>query len=236
MTQQAVNAAVYYNDHVDQEQSYAHITVASPVKTNDNIVVNAAFGFNIQTRVDEDGYHLTDYAAAKPLLGFLSTTAFNAQAIRADSYELAAPRHELPEAALSTLQAVRKDDTIYIDTGFGIPAETKAPCSGAVAVIEGSRVFLSNFELTSKFNNIGGLHSDPEVMIVTSNKEPLVKGIVLRETVTFDFKDGEFTAPAGSFLFANPKDVDGYTVYPPEYAQMALRTPPKSALSVAPSV
>lgn len=219
----AVNAEQYYKAYQSQEKEYVTIATAQPVKAGGTAIINV--GFNVQVSVDEDGYQLSDAAGN---FSYLSNKDFTAKTVSADSLELPVVKQDLAVDDLKAIKPVKKGDTICVDVG--LPIQTTAKKDGFLVTTEEGKlpIFMSNFELTSTFNYSGKKFETEKILVVVDKEATPRKGIILQEEVTFTFKAGEYTAPAGSLLYVNPDDEDGYTVQPYRSANAALRIAPSS--------
>ncbi len=205
----ATSAEEYYKAHQNEEKEYVRIWVAREVKSGDRITINSALGVDAVVSAPEDGYEIKDHAGTSE---FLTKAEFKEQAVPADDFELPLPKEDLTEEELKLLNPVKKGDEIVVNPGITII--TRAERDGFILSSEegGNSIFISNFELTSEFNYAGRKFETEKELIVTDKLDPPVKGIILTEDVIFAFKAGEYNAPAGSLLFINSKDEDGYTV------------------------
>lgn len=220
MAEKAVNAADYYKEHATDEREYLRVYVARPVKEGDRMTVTSPLP--MITRADEEGYEVSAYTSMSGSEKFfMSAEEFKEKMQDATIYAAADAAEDLP--ADVKVKPAAKGKLIVSNNG-GIPVQSKAPYDGVIVEAGDNRLYLSNYELTSIFNYAGKKESTHPELLVRLKDEPPVKGIVLREDVTFAFLDGDAKATAGSLLMPNPDDKDGYTsVGGVAYARVGLR-------------
>jgi hypothetical protein len=209
-----VNAEKYYKANIDEEKEYVRLAFGREVKKGDIIFVDT-IGGNEQATAPEDGYEVKHVNGKQ---SFVST----ANALPAEELELPVPRKDLTAAYIKKIKPLKKGDEITFTPakegeepdGIDNIYPTYAEKDGFIIALANEKepAFMSNFELTSCFNYAGQRYgTDKEIIIADKNKPP-VTGILIKEDTVFDFKGGECFAPAGSLLYKNPHDEDGYTV------------------------
>jgi len=224
---QAVKAENFYKANAGQEKAYVAVYVARPVKAGATVEIsNSAFG-PAQVRAGSDGYQVSTYRDLRNSYKvFVDTAAFAKDYAPADQLAPIVDKEEISEEKM-VMKPVARGGTLVIDTVLGIAAQVSAPSDGfAVTTDGGERLFLSNYELSAMFNYAGRKSQSTPDTLVCDKGAPLMKGIILQKDTVFDFKAGEYKAPAGSFLYANPDDEDGYTVLPPAFVALGLRKNP----------
>jgi len=232
--QNSIDAAEFFKAHAGEAKDYVQVYAARALKVGESRVADIG-GLNIQTRTETAGYELARYTSmhdSKKV--FLGAQAFAEKTAPADTLAPAVPREDLTAEDMKAFTPVAKGDRIAVDVG--LPIITNADMDGFTVKTGDEKslpVFLSNYAVSTLFNYAGAKKHTHEDLIVRIKDEPELKGIILKEETTFAFKEGDYTALAGSFLFENKEDVDGYTVMPPGFAQFALREAPGPEQSVA---
>ncbi|MDI1229353.1 MAG: hypothetical protein PSY14_16865 [bacterium] len=218
----AIDAGAYYAAHQASEKEYVRVYAARAMATGESTTANAG-GFLIETSVEAPGYELSAYQDFQnSAQDFLTAAEFKAKTLPASALPLAVAREDITAEEAKGMVAVAKGTKITIDVG--LPIQTRAPHDGFTVDVGGSLpVFMSNYEVGAAFNYAGQKKSTQEELVVRLKDEAPLKGIVLTEDVTFDFKEGAFEAKAGSFLYPNKDDVDGFTVSRPGFAMLGLR-------------
>jgi hypothetical protein len=221
MSENAKDVAEYYQQRAEAEREYVRVYAARPAKEGDAITVNAG-GFAIQSSIEEDGYTLSAYSGAQSSTEeFLSAEDFKTRTEDAGSLYPSLPREDVSAEEAAALRPVKKGKTIVVNVG--LPIQTKAECDGFLYKTSGGDIFLSNYSVSAAFNYVGRKEQTHEELVVRKKDEPMLKGIILEEDVTFAFKSGPYEAKKGSFVTPNPDDEDGYTAFPPGFAIFGLR-------------
>ncbi|MEZ0262983.1 MAG: hypothetical protein ACAH80_18405 [Alphaproteobacteria bacterium] len=214
----AVDVAEYYAANKHKEREYVRVYAARPVKEGDTYV-NGIF----QCSVDEPGYRVSAYNSMQKSEEKIMTAAeFKEKTEAADAFFPAVPKEDIDADDMKRLTPVRKGKRIAINVG--VPILTEAAHDGFLYTTEkDGDIFISNYGLTTQFNYAGKKEQTHEDLLVKMKDEPAFKGMILAEDVTFNFKSGPFDAKAGSFVQPNPDDEDGFTAWPPGYAQFGMR-------------
>jgi hypothetical protein len=216
-----VNAASWYEANKGKEREYVRVYNAVTCKEGEHWVANTGL-FNVQQSADEDGYKIKAYTGAqKNEETFIGADEFKKTYEDAGAVFPAVAPEELSAEDAALLTPIKKGKSMVVNVG--VPISTKAECDGFLYKSSDGNIFFSNYGLTSAFNYAGEKCSTHEDLVVRRKDEPAVKGVILTEDITFDFKSGPYEAKAGSFITPNPDDEDGYTAYPPGYAQFGLR-------------
>lgn len=205
----SVNAKQYFQDNIDK----AGLCLMTPVvegrkvKVGDRITVTG--WINVISRAEEDGWQVVFHQGGK--YAFLNNDEFNACF---KPFEIEA-QDELPAGA--KVIPVRKGQNIFVqpwdDTPMGV--HTTADADGFVVTLpeNGKARFMSQSSFRAAFKNAAAAPADQGFFKYVPQYDDLPTGyVVLEEPVTFDFKEGPYTAPAGSVLYKNDDDIDGYTV------------------------
>jgi hypothetical protein len=215
----AVKAQDYYRQHAAEEREYARVYVARPAGPGDSYVDGV-----FEKGIREAGYKLSVYTDVNTTQqAFLNTRDFDAQAKDASKLRLPVPREDLSAEDAAKLTPVGKGRN-YVASFF----EQTTGCDGFLCKTSEGQGFISNYALTTAFNYAGAKVETEKEQLVTLQDEPMLKGFILAEDVTFAFKAGNYEAKKGSFLYVNAQDEDGYTVMKPGYAQFALRRNPSA--------
>ncbi len=221
MTDKAIDAAEYYNQHAAEEREYVRVYCALPAKEGDHWVASLG-GLNIQQSADEAGYILKAYTGMQNHSEeFLTADEFKNNTADASKLATSLPRSDVSEDDAKALTPVKKGKRIVVNVG--LPLATTADCDGFLYKTDSGNVFLSNYSVSAAFNYAGQKAQSHEEFVVTKKDEPAIKGIILNEDVTFNFKSGPYEAKKGAFLSPNAQDEDGYTAYPPGFAAFGLR-------------
>lgn len=217
-----VDAAAYYTTHAGEEKEYVRVYAARSVKAGESIARNVG-GLYVESKTEDAGYELSAYHGFRSSdKDFMTVAEFRQNTVSAADLPLAVPREDISPEEQKGMKPVAKGTRITIDVG--VPIVTKAPYDGFTVDVGGNLpVFMSNYELTTVFNYAGAKQGTHEDLVVALKGEPTVKGIILDRDVTFDFKDGPYLAKAGSFLYKNAEDKDGYTAAEPGFANLGLR-------------
>lgn len=203
-----VNAEEYYKEHIADEKEYVRLAAAREVKAGEIVFIEAISG-NEQAVAPRDGYEARHYITGPKFTQFFVSKA---NALHPDKLELAVPKKDLTAEELERIKPVQRGDqfTVEGENGYTKWAEKDG---FFITQKDGKEpVFMSNFELMSAFNYAGKKRGIQEEIVVADKSKPLITGIILKEDVIFAFKSSQITAPAGSFLWKNPDDEDGYTV------------------------
>jgi len=203
-----VNAEEYYKEHIADEKDYVRLAAAREVKAGEIVFLDAVHGHE-QAVAPRDGYEARHYITGPRFKQFFVSKA---NALHPDKLELAVPKKDLTEEELARIKPVQRGDefTVEGENGFTRYAETDG---FFITQPDGKEpVFMTNFELTTAFNYAGKKRGIQEEIVVADKTKPLITVIILKEDVIFEFKSSQITAKAGSFLWKNPDDEDGYTV------------------------
>lgn len=223
MSSKPINAEEFYKKNAADEQQYVRVYAARPVRPGDEVINNIG-GLNIMGTADENGWELSAYHNYhQSNKKYLSTDEFKAETAKADALPLSTEPEALTAEDLAGITPVAKGQRIAIDVG--LPIMTEASYDGATIKTseDGLPTYMSNYQLTTLFNYAGAKKNTHEDLVVTLKDEQPIKGIILKEDTVLDFKEGPYEAKAGSFLYPNPDDVDGYTAMEPGFAQLGLR-------------
>ncbi len=205
------------NQYFNQNQGNAGECYEAPiakirsVSKGDTIFVNN-FGLPIHTKADENGWHI-EQGKVKAFLNNEDYAEFIKDYQKVNAAELGITKIDLPADA--NMQAVTKGQTIMVqpwsDTDMGI--ETTADQDGYLVALNGKRRFFSDIDFRAKFNVIATPQDNSQAFYRAAPDESCTstRFIVLAEKVTFDFEEGPYTEEAGSVLFENSDDIDGYT-------------------------
>lgn len=220
-----VNAAEFFKAHEAEAKEYVQVYAARSLKTGDSRIANVG-GLNIQTQAETSGYEVARYTSMhNSEKTFLAAKEFADKTALADTLAPAVAREDISAEDMASFTPVAKGQSITVNAG--LPIATRADMDGfTVKVDDGLPIFMSNYAISTLFNYAGAKKNTHEDLIVRFKDEPELKGFILKDETTFAFKEGEYTAPAGSFLYENKDDVDGYTVMKPGFAQFALREAP----------
>jgi hypothetical protein len=223
MANQPVSVAGYYAANKAKEKEYVQVYAARAVGPGDRVTLDTPLGVSVQQSVREKGYELSAYSAlSSSCKTFVTEEKFAAGTEPADQLPPATPRVPMSEEEQAALTPVARGERIFVNAF--LPVITDASYDGFIlSAGDDKKIYLSNYELTAMFNNVSGRKNTHADLVVRLTDEPAVKGIVLKEAVLFDFKDGPHEAPAGSFLYENADDPDGYTVKSPEFSALSLR-------------
>lgn len=200
----------------------APILKAYPVKKGESVVVNA--GVNIQTTAEDDGWQA--YLDGKGF--FLTNEEFAANTEKVDPDRLGIVKQNLPDDA--NPRAVQKGERIVVqpwsDTDLGV--SKTADEAGYVLAVEGKKKFMSDIEFRTAFNTNAAPLDQSQALyrVKPAENSTTTRYVVLPEDVPLDFKAGEYKAPAGSVVYENDNDEDGYTAVP--YNYFVKRFAPKS--------
>ncbi|MBI1214344.1 MAG: hypothetical protein GC185_00830 [Alphaproteobacteria bacterium] len=236
MAKKAVNAAEYYASKQGQEKEYVRVYAARPVQPGELMTLDTALGIAVQQRARESGYELSAYESfSRSHKSYLAEKDFAASTEPAGKLPPAVPREEMTAEEQAALKPVAKGEQVFVNAV--LPVLAKADYDGFILTTEDDKkVYLSNYELKAAFNNVAGAKNTHPDLVVRRTDEPALKGIVLTEDVTFKFKEGDYEAKAGSFLYPNADDVDGFTVTESQFAALGLRlAQPVAAPAVATS-
>lgn len=229
-----VNAAEFFKANEADAKDYVQVYAARALRAGDKRIADVG-GLNIQTTAEHAGYELARYTSMHDSRKvFLDAKEFAEKTLPADMLAPAVPREDLSAADMKAFTPVAKGERIAVDVG--LPIITTADMDGFTVQVGDAKslpVFMSNYAVSTLFNYAGARKQTHEDLIVRVKDEPELNGIILKADTTFAFKEGDYTAPAGSFLYENKEDVDGYTVMPPGFAQFALREAPGPEQSVA---
>jgi hypothetical protein len=217
----AVDTAKYYAANQGKEREYVQVYNAVTCKEGETWVANNGL-FNVQQSADEDGYKLKAYSGPRKCEEtFIAADEFKAKYEDAGKLFLSVPPEDISAEDLAALTPIKKGKQMVVNVGVSL--STSAECDGFLYKAPEGNIFFSNYGLTTAFNYAGSKCSTHEDLVVKEKSAAPFKGIILAEDVTFDFKSGPFEAKAGSFLRPNPDDEDGFTAYPPGFAQFGLR-------------
>lgn len=215
----SVSADQYYKNHISEEDTYVNIYTARPVKAGDTTLV----GF-FEATVEKDSYEVTQFTGNDNSSEIVSRSDFARHFTDASAYLPATKQRVLSQKDQASVTHVKRGDRL----AGGL---IRVMNDGVLIEQDAEEVYMSNFELVSKFKNASTLVRGSTPMIVARKDETPRKGIILKEAVTFVFKDGNFSATPGSFLYINPEDKDGYTVISGgNFAALALRKTPGGKL------
>ena len=117
---------------------------------------------------------------------------------------------QLPEDV--KVQRVAKGAPYPIDIGFGltIVGQGTAECDGYLLIEPENRF---RFFEEAAYDAIFGGQQTVEGQILVAVGAP-VSCVILKEDATFHFKEGYYLAKAGSVLYEDPEDEDGYVATP----------------------
>jgi hypothetical protein len=217
----AVNTASWYEANKGKEREYVRVYNAVTCNEGETWVANNGL-FNVQQGADENGYKIKVYSGPQKCQEtFIGTDEFKKTYEDAGAVFPAVTPEDISAEDAALLTPIKKGKSMVVNVG--VPLATKAECDGFLYKMEKGNIFFSNYGLTTTFNYTGQKCSTHEDLTVRRKDEPAIKGVILTEDVTFDFKSGPFEAKAGSFVMPNPDDEDGFTAYPPGYAQFSLR-------------
>lgn len=186
----------------------APVIEARRVKAGDPVIIN--MGLPVQTRAAEDGWQISSRGAHD----FKNDADF-ARQFKKVEYK---PTRDLPADA--TVEPVKKGDRIFTqpwdDTDMGVAG--KAETDGYIVRLpeKGNKArFMSRSAFNNTFRNAAepAANDDSQGMYqyVPQRDDKPIRFLVLPKDTIFAFKAGPFTAEAGSVLFENPDDEDGYT-------------------------
>jgi hypothetical protein len=218
-----VNAEEYYKAHIGDEREYVRLAAAREVKAGEIVFIEAVSGTE-QAVAPKDGYEAKHYITGPKFSQFFVSKA---NALHPDKLELAVPKKDLTAEELERIKPVQRGDefTVEGENGYTKYAEKDG---FFITQQDGKEpLFMSNFELLTAFNYAGKKRGIQEEIVIADKTKPPVTGIILKEDVIFAFKSSQITAPAGSFLWKNPDDEDGYTV------EEGIRSP-NAVLRIAP--
>jgi hypothetical protein len=197
MISTAISAQEFFNS-ANNKQRATLVGNSRFVKEGEKAVFN--FGFNLESRVEEDGWYVP-LPVGKVFEDFaeLEEHVVNAQQVK---------RFELP--ADVKVKKVKTGETYVANVGFLV--ETSVDYSGYLIKTPGENG--SRFIGEAQYVAVFGDKQPVEGQVLVAIGDPF-QCVVLEQEVTFDFIQGECTAPAGSILYENKEDEDGYTVVSP---------------------
>lgn len=208
-------------DYFNQNKSDAKTCVKTmtikveEVKAGDLIFVN--MGLPAQVRTPEDGYRVEmDDGRAR----FVSFEEFeNEIAQYFDDIEI---KGDIELPADAKVEKVAKGQTIFTqpwsDTILGVQSEASRDGYLVTLPEDGKPRFYSNTDFSAKFNaEAHDIKPEPQGRFMRCVDDEVVKYVVVKEDVTFDFEAGACDVKAGEVLVENQEDVDSYTIYPADY-------------------
>jgi hypothetical protein len=209
----ALTPEEFYKANIGKEKEYVHIYLAYEYSAGETMGVGI-----FETAAEKDGYQLN------PSGEFLDRAEFAAKTTSAEDLELAVPKKDLGDEELENITPVKRGGWVNLkeDANGQFNERLLAGHDGfAIKTGDRSKSYMSNFELTSKFNFAGERYETEKETIVTLNNEAPVKGIILEEKTTFGSEDDNHTAPAGSLLYPNP--AGGYLLKATKSPNASLR-------------
>ncbi len=231
-----ITADLYFkqNEHKAQSAFETPVFEAHKVQAGDRITIT---GFiNIMTRAEEDGF-LVKFDRDSKFMTPEEYTEFKSvcEPFISDGAE------DLPAGA--KVVPVKKGQTImtqpWSDTTLGVQAEAEADGFLVTLPETGKARFMSDATFRAVFNanaNLPAKSDDQELLRYVPQADDIpVRYIVLDTDVTFDFEEGAYNAPAGSVLYENPDDVDGFTVTPAASFAERFSAVPAANTAKAPS-
>lgn len=145
---------------------------------------------------------------------------------------------KLPDGA--KVVAVKKGQTIvtqpWSDTTLGVQA--KADSDGFLVTLPdtGKTRFMSASAFRAAFESSAAAPTDQGFFqYIPTENDPAVPFVVLDKPMTFDFKAGAYDAPAGSVLYKNEEDEDGYTLVSAEHFAQNFTVVKQPAAAPAPA-
>lgn len=205
----AVDAEDYFQDNIHKSGlcMMTPVVEGRQVKVGDRITVSG--WVNVITRAEEDGWQVVFHQGGK--YAFLNNDEFNACFKPVDIEA----QDDLPDGA--KVVPVKKGQRIFVqpwdDTAMGV--QTTADADGFLVTLpeNGKTRFMSVSTFRAAFKNAAAAPADQGFFkYVPQHDDQPTLYIVLDQPVTFKFKEGDYTAPAGSVLYQNDDDIDGYTV------------------------
>jgi hypothetical protein len=217
----AVDVKEYYEQHTDKEREYARVYSAIPIKEGEHWTATVFGGLKAQQSADEDGYKIKAYTGMHDCEErVMSTEEFAEKMMDAAKLHPSEPPADLDDDDLKAITPIKKGKQ-FIAMGI---ISARAECDGFLYKgKDGNDTFLSNYSVASAFNYAGKKEQTDGSLIVRAKDEPMLKGIILDEDVTFNFKSGPYEAKKGSFVTPNPDDEDGFIAFPPGFATFGLR-------------
>lgn len=196
----------YYAAHISEEKEYVRVYEAHAVKAGETVYLYA----RAPHPSTQDGY-VVNYR-------FYTAEEFAAKTAAADHLHLPCPREELTEQQRAELTPVAKNDEIYAVDKFngGMYVQT-AEHDGFLVSYGESKVFMSNFEFSSQFNEAAEKRQTEAAalgVIINDNQETK-KGILIAEAVTIMHHGRLYTAPAGSILCNEGRTIN--TIFNQQY-------------------
>jgi hypothetical protein len=192
-----VNAREFFQSAT--QQTAVRFIVSRFVRNGDTAVFNAG-GLNVECRVERDGWYLP-----KP---YYMVTDNAPDDLLVDPKQV--QHFKLPEDL--QVQKVEKDHLYAVDCGLGgLLIETSTCCAGYLfkQPVDNGYGFIEE----AAYDAIFGDQQSVEGQTLVAVGAP-VSCVVLDQEVTFEFLAGDCTAAAGSVLYENDNDEDGYTVVP----------------------
>jgi hypothetical protein len=218
-TTAAVDAKTWYDQNVDKEREYVRVYSAIPAKPGDRWT--EAGVISVARGVKEEGYIIKAYSGFHDMReAFLDKDEFAEKAAPAGALYPSQPPSDLDKDDLAALTPIKKGKDFLSMGIFSASAE----CDGFLLKgQDGNNSFVSNYALTSAFNYAGKKFDSDGATVVSMKDESPVRGIIVDEDVTFNFKTGPYEVKKGGFVMINPDDEDGYTAFPAGYAVFGLR-------------
>jgi hypothetical protein len=201
----------FYKANIGREKEYVRVYVARAIRAGEKI-------FGSVMTADRDGYEVGSCGmrgdVSPASIGFMDAAAFATETASAEDLMLPAPREDLDAKILDKIRPVSEGQGIQIFRGdtAGTLVTTADHDGFILKTGHGNdEIYLSNFELASRFNYAGRRCETRKERLVTLNDEPPFKGILLDTEMTFSFgENGSSSFPAGSLIYPHPRH--GYLV------------------------
>jgi hypothetical protein len=200
----AITPKDYYAAHSSEEKEYVRVYMARKVKAGEEVKVRYQ-----SVTVAEDGYLVSaadSFGSDRDLL--IRAADFVAKTTPAADLPLPVPKKELREERVEVIKPVSKGELI---NPYKLPQPRPARTDGFIVTINGRETFMSNHQLTSKFNYAGEKRETKNLLLVTINGEAPIRGVLLDQLTDFTLKDSTYTVSSG-LLYRDPVSADGYVV------------------------